>query len=109
VSLSFALLTGAVLLLESLRGIRNVDPGFTTQGVLMTRFDLESAGYDEQRTRAFQDRLIDRVQALAGVQSAAFVRVAPFTYPSYSSAPVAVEGYAPAPDEQTVVEYDEVG
>ena len=109
VALSFALLTGAVLLLESLRGIRNVDPGFTTQGVLMTRFDLESAAYDKQRARAFQDRLIDRVQALAGVQAAAFVRVAPFTYPSYSSGPVGVEGYAPAPDEQTVVEYDEVG
>jgi predicted permease len=109
VALSFALLTGAVLLLESLRGIRNVDPGFTTQGVLMTGFDLESAAYDKQRARAFQDRLIDRVQALAGVQAAAFVRVAPFTYPSYSSGPVAVEGYAPAPDEQTVVEYDEVG
>src|SRR5258708_987539 len=109
VSLSFALLVGTGLLLGSLRGMRDVDPGFTTQGVLTTGFDLVSAGYDRQRTRAFQDRLIDRVQALAGVTSAAFVRVTPFSYPMYSAAPIAVDGYVAAPDEQTVVEYDEVG
>ena len=33
----------------------------------------------------------------------------PFSYRSYSSAPIAVDGYEPPPDEQPSVDYDEVG
>jgi predicted permease len=46
---------------------------------------------------------------MRGVQSAAFVRVAPFSYRGYSSAPIAVDGYEAPPDEAPVVDYDEVG
>ncbi|HKV39751.1 MAG TPA: ABC transporter permease, partial [Blastocatellia bacterium] len=109
VSLSFVLLVGAGLLLHSLRAIRNTSPGFLTNEVLVTSVDTISAGYDAVRTKKFQDELIDRLQALSGVQSAAFTRVAPFSYRSYSSAPIRVEGYETAPDEQLTVDYNEVG
>ena len=89
--------------------MQNISPGFSTQGVLTTSVDLVAAGYDPQRAKSFQDQLIDRVQALPGVESAAVARITPFSYRSYSSAPIAVDGYEAAPDEQPTVEYNEVG
>src|SRR5467141_2315203 len=109
VSLSFVLLVGAGLLLESLQKIRNTSPGFSTHGVLDTAVLLVSAGYDAQRAQTFQDELLDRVKALPGVESATFARMTPLSYGSYSSTPVAVDGYQPPPEEQPIVEYNEVG
>jgi predicted permease len=109
VSLSFALLVAAGLLLKSLQSMHEVDVGFSTRGVLTTYVDLRSAGYDRQRMIDFQERLLDRVQGLAGVESAAFSGPTPFSYTCCSSAPIAVEGYAAAPGEEPSVEYDEVG
>src|SRR3989449_5772152 len=109
VSLSFVLLVGAGLLLQSLQKIRTASPGFSTHGVLFTAVDLVSAGYDAKRARNFQDELMDRVQALPGVESAAFARVTPLGYGSYSSSPIAMDGYQPPPEEQPTVEYNEVG
>jgi macrolide transport system ATP-binding/permease protein len=109
VSLSFVLLVGAVLMLKSLDAIESISPGFTTQGVLTTWVDLTAAGYDTQRARNFQESLSDRLQSLGGVDSVAFARATPFSYGGYSSAPIAVGGYEPAPDEQPTVDYNEVG
>ena len=109
VSLSFVLLVGAGLLLQSLRRIRNTSPGFSTHEVLETTVNLVQAGYDAQRAQNFQDQLLDRVKATPGVESAAFARMTPLSYGSYSSAPIAVDGYQSAPEEQPIVEYNEVG
>jgi predicted permease len=109
VSLSFVLLVGAGLLLQSLQKIRTASPGFSTHGVLFTAVDLVSAGYDAKRARNFQDELMDRVQTLPGVESAAFARVTPLGYGTYSSSPIAVDGYQPPPEEQPTAEYNEVG
>ncbi|HKC86495.1 MAG TPA: ABC transporter permease, partial [Blastocatellia bacterium] len=109
VSLSFVLLVGAGLLLKSLQGMRNVNPGFSTQGVLTTSVDLIAAGYDAQRIRNFQDELLGRIQTVPGVESVTVSRVTPFSYRSYSSAPIAVDGYETVPGEEPVVDYNEVG
>jgi predicted permease len=109
VSLSFVLLVGAGLLLQSLQRIRNSSPGFSTHGLLSTAVDVVSAGYDAQRTKNFQDELMDRVKALPGVESAVFARGTPLGYGSYSESPIAVDGYQPPPEEQPTVEYNEVG
>ena len=109
VSLSFVLLVGAGLLLQTLQKVRNSSPGFSTHGVLSTAVDLVSAGYDAQRAKTFQDELIDRVKALPGVESAVFARATPLGYGSYSSSAISVDGYQPPPEEQPTVEYNEVG
>ena len=109
VSLSFVLLVGAGLLLQSLQKIRNSSPGFLTHGVLSTAVDLVSAGYDLQSAQTFRDELLERVKALPGVESAAFARATPLGYGSYSESPIAVDGYQPPPEEQPAVEYNEVG
>jgi len=108
VALSFALLVGAGLLLQSLRNLQNISPGFSTR-VLTTWVDLKSAGYDQQRAKNFEDQLMDRLQAVPGVQSAAFAQTVPFGYRSYSSAPVAIEGYPTAPDERPTLDFNQVG
>ena len=109
VSLSFVLLVGAALLLQSLQRIRTASPGFSTHGVLFTAVDLVSAGYDAQRAQNFQDELINRVKALPGVESATFARATPLGYGSFSTTPIAVDGYQPPPEEQPTVQYNEVG
>jgi predicted permease len=109
VALSFILLVGAVLFIQSMRRIQSADPGFSTTNVLTTGIDLVAAGYDSQRAKTFQDRLMERVQTIGGVQSAALARVRPFSYSTYFEAPIAVDGYQPAPDELPKVEYNQVG
>jgi len=109
VSLSFVLLVGAGLLLHSLQKIRKSSPGFSTHGVLFTVVDLRSAGYEAPRAQGFQDELLERVKALPGVESAAFARMTPLSYGSFSSTPIDVDGYQPSPEGQPTVEYNEVG
>jgi macrolide transport system ATP-binding/permease protein len=109
VCLSFILLAGAVLLLESLQKIRTASPGFSTNRVVETSVSLVAAGYDDPRAKIFQDDLIERVRALPGVESAAYARLTPLDYGSYSSTPIAVDGYQPPLEEQPAVDYNQVG
>lgn len=108
VSLSFVLLVSAVLLIESMQQLRKSDPGFLTESLLTTGIDLVAAGYDMTRAKDFHNRLIDRVTTLPGVESAALARVRPFSYQTYSSDLIAVDGYQHGADEQPSAEYNEV-
>src|SRR5580704_8849401 len=108
VTLSFILLVGATLLMQSLRKIRTASPGFSTTRVLDTWIPLVAAGYDAPRAKIFQDELMQRIRALPGVEAAAYARVVPLSYESYSSTPIAVDGYEPQPNEQPTAEYNEI-
>jgi macrolide transport system ATP-binding/permease protein len=108
VTLSFILLVGGTLLMQSLRKIRTTDPGFSTTRVFDTWIPLVAAGYDAQRAKTFQDELIQRVRALPGVEAAAYARAVPLGYGSFSSTSIAVDGYEPPPNEQPTAEYNEV-
>jgi macrolide transport system ATP-binding/permease protein len=108
VTLTFILLVGATLLMQSLRKIRTTSPGFSTTRVLDTWIPLAAAGYDAPRAKTFQDELLQRVRAVPGVEAAAYARVVPLGYASFSSAPIAVDGYEPQPNEQPTADYNEV-
>ena len=108
VCLSFILLVGAALLLESLDRIRTASPGFSTTSVVTTGVSLVAAGYDVPRARIFQNELMDRLRALPGVESAAFARVTPLGYGTYSSTPIAVDGYQPPLEERPAIDYNQV-
>ena len=107
VSLSFILLAGTGLLLQSLIKMRNASPGFNTNTVSSV-VDLFSAGYKLDRAKIFHTQLLDRVRTLPDVESAALTRVIPFSYNVFSSAPIEVDGYQPPPNEQPTVEHIEV-
>src|SRR2546428_7281574 len=107
VSLSFVLLAGTGLLLQSLAKMRNANPGFSTD-VIVSVTDLFSAGYNLERAKLFHTQLLEPVRTLPRVESATLNRLTPFSYKVYSSAPLEIDGYQPAPNEQATSEYNEV-
>ena len=80
VSLALVLLTGAGLMIRSLRALLEVPPGFQTAHILTARVSLPprySPGYkfgigQHRLVSAFQRQLADRVRAIPGVQSVGF-------------------------------------
>ena len=107
VSLSFVLLAGTGLLLQSLSKMRNASPGFNTD-IISTGADLFSAGYKPDRAKIFVSQLLDRVRAIPGVESATVTRVMPFSYNVPSSAPIEVDGYQTGPNERPEADYIQI-
>jgi macrolide transport system ATP-binding/permease protein len=79
VSMSVLLLFCSVLVVKSLEHSLDAPIGFVPHGLATISFDLNMQGYDEQRGREFQRRLLEKVRALAGVESAALVDRIPLT------------------------------
>jgi macrolide transport system ATP-binding/permease protein len=107
VSLSFVLLAGTGLLLQSLQRMQKTSPGFSTD-VIVSRTDLVSAGYNLERAKVFDTQLLDRVRELRGVESATLSRLIPFSYGTFSTASLTIDGYQLAPNEQLHSSYLEV-
>ena len=75
---SVVLLVAAGLLLRALWRIQAVDPGFRAEGVLTLRTALPLPKYDSTARRAeFYRRVLEEVQALPGVTSAAYISFLP--------------------------------
>ena len=110
VSLSFVLLVGAVLVVQSLRKLQNTNPGFSTRNAFVTYVDLFGSGYDAQRAENFEKQLTARLETTPGIDSAAFAGFIPLDVAAVpSTTPIAVDGYVPPPNEQPVVQYSQVG
>jgi len=93
VALSLVLLMGAGVMLRSLSALRHVDAGFDPHNVLTMRVSLQETRYatPAQRTTFF-DTAIQRIRALPGVQSAAFIDDLPLQDGSVQ--PMVIEGRA---------------
>ncbi len=71
VALAFLLMVGSGLLVKSFWHLKSVDPGFEAENVLTLRLSLPDVTYNDQQTvAAFYQRLVDRVEALPGVERA---------------------------------------
>jgi putative ABC transport system permease protein len=104
VAVSFLLLIGAGLLINSFIHLRHVDPGFRSQNLLTMKIVLPETRYpDKQRRSLFYDELLRRVQNLPGVASAAVATDLPLTNTG-NSVGIAIEGRAdPAPDRMPII------
>jgi putative ABC transport system permease protein len=72
VAVSFVLLVGAGLLINSFMRLRSVDPGFRAEDVLTMKMVLPELRYpDKARRAAFYSEIIRRVETVPGVKSAA--------------------------------------
>jgi predicted permease len=72
VAVSLILLVGAGLLINSFLRLRSVDPGFSTGNLLTMSIVLPQQKYAEHGQRsAFYTELVNRIEALPGVRSAA--------------------------------------
>jgi putative ABC transport system permease protein len=80
VALGMVLLIGAGLMIRSFGRLVNVNPGFDPKNVLMGRISLTRAIYEntEERIR-YVNQTLERLKALPGVESAAFVAPMPFS------------------------------
>ena len=79
VSMSVLLLFCSVLVVKSLQHALDAPIGFEPRGLATISFDLNMQGYDEQRGREFERRLLEKVRALPGVESATLVDRIPLT------------------------------
>jgi putative ABC transport system permease protein len=80
VALSVVLLAGAGLLFRSFMRLQAVDAGFTPQQVLTAK--LSPAGLqfkNDQDYSTFYDRVLERIAAIPGVQSAGLINELPLT------------------------------
>ncbi len=69
-ALSLLLLISSGLFLRSLQGATRIDPGFDDPGrVVLASVAPGLQGYDQARSRAFLDRLLEDVAALPGVSA----------------------------------------
>src|SRR6266480_238119 len=110
VAVSFILLIGAGLLINSFLHLRNLDPGFRTDHLLTMKVDLSELRYpDGERRSVFFDEVLFRIRALPGVQSVAVAGNLPFTY-NGDSMSIAVEGIPdPPPGQWPDVIYRAIG
>ncbi|HYT65328.1 MAG TPA: ABC transporter permease [Vicinamibacterales bacterium] len=109
-AIALMLLVGAGLLIRSFIALNSEDPGFATRGVLALRFHLPAAVYGKPaRITGFYEQLIERLDALPGVESAA--AGSSLLLPRLpASASISIEGRPPLPaDARNIpVPYDSV-
>jgi putative ABC transport system permease protein len=87
VALAVILVIGAGLLIKSFWMLQRVDPGFDPAGVLKAEFQLPSARYVSEADRwpnivavhRFHERLLARVEAVPGIESAAIASSHPLS------------------------------
>jgi predicted permease len=80
IALALMLVTSAGLLIRSFVRMRGVDPGFDPSHLLSAEVELSPVRYDTPaKVRAFFAQLVQRLDAIPGVRSAAAVRALPMT------------------------------
>jgi predicted permease len=75
VALSLILLIAAGLFLRSARQAQAIDPGFAADKVLVASLNINLLRYTRAQGREFYRQVIERVEAVPGVQSASLARV----------------------------------
>ena len=74
VSVSVLLLIGALLVVKSLRNLKNVEPGFNANNLLLFSVDPSLIGYKETRLADLYQQMFGRLEAVPGVQAVTFSR-----------------------------------
>ncbi len=102
VALSMILLTGAGLMIRSLLTLEAIHPGFLTENVLTWRVSASRTKYAQPpQLAAFYADLLQRLQSIPGVQSAAATTDV-FLSSTPNSGSFTVEGHPSPPPEQQI-------
>ena len=91
VALSVVLLIGSVLVVRSLQHALTLRLGFEPQHAAVVAFDVGLQGYNEERGREFQRRLLDKVRSMPGIESAGMIDGLPLTL-NISNSGIQIEG-----------------
>ena len=98
VALSFLMLATAGLFVRSLDNLLRVHPGFATAQVTSFTVDLERSGYEDARSQQFARALLERLQALPGVDAAGLALFGILEGGGWGMR-FTVEGFSPKPGE----------
>lgn len=97
-ALATAVVVAAGLVGKSFRSLLLTDPGFQSRGVFTAELSLPMNRYPGGAQRDVVDRLVRRVQALPGVESAGGIHLLPLTASNWNF-PILPEGHVPRADE----------
>jgi putative ABC transport system permease protein len=100
VALALVLLMGAGLMLQGFQRLRTVDPGFDPSGVVTFRISPPFGEYQGEAAAPLLQRVLERVEAVPGVESATVSLCTPFS--RCSSTPLYLDG-RPAADPAPLV------
>jgi predicted permease len=79
VALCFVLVSASFLSLRGLQQALKMNLGFQPERVATAAFELNLAGYSEERGHAFQQQVLQAIQQLPGVQSASYSNSVPLS------------------------------
>jgi putative ABC transport system permease protein len=96
IALALVLLVSAGLMVTGFRNLANENLGFDRNHVLTFRISLAESKYsDAERIRGYYEQLIQKLQSLPSVESAAAVTAVPGGWWGWNSTPYSAEGQAP--------------
>ena len=78
IALALVVLIVAGLFIRSLQSAQRIDPGFEHESLLLLSFDVGRQGYSPQRGQQFYQQVVERVEAVSGVESATLASTRPF-------------------------------
>ncbi len=91
VALSVILLVGSVLVVRSLQHAMTLKLGMNIEHAAQVAFDLDMEGYSHSRAAEFRKRVIEKVRALPGIESAALADALPLTL-AINNSGILIEG-----------------
>jgi predicted permease len=108
--IAFALMLTAAagLFVRTLINFYTLDAGFKANGVLLFGLNAAKAGYKDERFRALEAQILDRLNSLPGVRSASVSLLPPVSGGGWSVG-IEVEGYTHRLDEDNVQHFNEIG
>jgi predicted permease len=98
VALSFLLLFGSGLFVQSLQNLQTTDTGVVMDNLITFQVSPALSGYDEGRTGTFYEQLLERLRSAPGVRSAGIATV-PILSGSEWDSSMSVEGHKAADGE----------
>jgi predicted permease len=109
VALSLLLLIGAGLFLRSLKNLSNLGPGFSAERLVGFNIDPSLNGYTPERLNGFYQQLIENLNAIPGVKSAAVASMRIMEDNEWDSG-LTAEGYSPTkPDDHPQAFMNQIG
>ena len=108
VALCVVLVSACLLSLRGLQKALKMRLGFEPQHVSVAAFELGLAGYSEERGRAFQQRALEAVRQLPGVESAAYSNSLPLSIDQSHTSVFPADSAGLRPSDRIGVTYYEV-
>ncbi len=105
IALSVVLLVATTMVVHSLRRALTINMGFNPQNAAAVGVDLGLAGYDDNRGREFQRRIVEKVAALPGIQSAGLADTIPLSINQSHTSTSRADKPEPKPDERIHANY----